>query len=189
MECKFDGCGDEKKSLGYCQRHYQRQWRYGDPSLGGPPKPRRVPGAICSVRLCDQLQRHLDLCSMHYKRKLRYGDVLPDKPPSAKRVWGSTGDLKETQRWSRYRLEGAQYDAILEAQGGVCAGCHQPFGDSPPCVDHDHSCCPGDRSCGDCVRGILHRECNTAAGMLGDDPEKLRAIADYLVRTTKGRTL
>lgn len=37
-----------------------------------------------------------------------------------------------------------------------------------PQVDHDHSCCPGARSCGKCIRGILCNNCNRALGILGD---------------------
>lgn len=35
---------------------------------------------------------------------------------------------------------------------------------SRPCIDHDHRCCPGDVSCGKCVRGIVCSRCNTGIG-------------------------
>jgi hypothetical protein len=31
-------------------------------------------------------------------------------------------------------------------------------------VDHDHRCCPGERSCGQCVRGLAHHACNRRLG-------------------------
>jgi hypothetical protein len=34
------------------------------------------------------------------------------------------------------------------------------------CVDHDHACCPGEPTCGKCVRGILCIRCNWHVGML-----------------------
>lgn len=55
-------------------------------------------------------------------------------------------------------------------------------------VDHDHACCPGGRSCGQCVRGILCRKCNVAIGYLNDDPALAQALADYL-NGTGGRTV
>lgn len=48
-------------------------------------------------------------------------------------------------------------------------------------VDHDHQCCPVDTmSCGACVRGLLCRACNVAAGQLRDNPGRARALANYL---------
>lgn len=50
-------------------------------------------------------------------------------------------------------------------------------------VDHDHSCCPaGQRSCGKCVRGLICRGCNAAAGQLYDNPNAARSLAAYLDR-------
>lgn len=51
-------------------------------------------------------------------------------------------------------------------------------------VDHDHNCCPGVHSCGQCVRGLICHQCNIAAGMLGDDPPRAHALARYLQRWT-----
>lgn len=34
----------------------------------------------------------------------------------------------------------------------------------PVAIDHDHKCCPGHRSCGSCVRGIVCRSCNLLYG-------------------------
>lgn len=50
-------------------------------------------------------------------------------------------------------------------------------------VDHDHNCCPaGKTSCGRCVRGLICRGCNSAAGLLSDDPNTARALGNYLDR-------
>lgn len=51
---------------------------------------------------------------------------------------------------------------------------------APLVVDHDHLCCPGQKSCGKCVRGFLCPNCNTAIGFMKDDPDRLAAAADYL---------
>lgn len=52
-------------------------------------------------------------------------------------------------------------------------------------IDHDHRCCTrGYRSCGRCFRGFICHACNTAIGMLSDDPLIALSAAYYLDRTT-----
>lgn len=58
---------------------------------------------------------------------------------------------------------------LWAAQGELCAMCEAPMlpkGKEPlsMVVDHAHGCCPGDRSCGKCVRGLLHNRCNLILG-------------------------
>lgn len=81
----------------------------------------------------------------------------------------------------RYGLSAADWDAQVEAQGGLCPVCLDPLAGKLQ-GDHDHDCCPGVRTCGKCFRGILHQKCNTGIGQLRDDPEILRRAADYIER-------
>ena len=71
-----------------------------------------------------------------------------------------------------YGLKRGEYDKLFEAQGGVCAICGQPRKQRLS-VDHDHKT--------GLVRGLCCRMCNgrllTSAR---DNPETLRAAADYL---------
>ena len=75
-----------------------------------------------------------------------------------------------------------EFQKRLEAQGWLCAACGREFGDETPRVDHDHSCCPGTSSCGNCVRSVLCMDCNRALGFLRDDPDRAMALATYLWR-------
>lgn len=52
-------------------------------------------------------------------------------------------------------------------------------------VDHDRACCPGDRSCPSCRRGILCQPCNVTLGYAKDNPAALRRMADYLELGTR----
>jgi hypothetical protein len=64
-----------------------------------------------------------------------------------------------------------------EALGDTCHICGEGGG---MVVDHDHACCPGSKSCGKCVRGVLCRKCNLAIGHFDDDVERIRSAIKYL---------
>jgi hypothetical protein len=67
----------------------------------------------------------------------------------------------------------AQYDAMVAAQGGVCAICGRPdVTGRDLALDHDHKTLR--------VRGLLCGNCNHALGKLRDDPVLLRKAADYV---------
>lgn len=84
----------------------------------------------------------------------------------------------EYRRLHRYGLTVEAYQELLNSQGGRCATC----GVSPEkfCVDHDHSCCPGIKTCGECVRGLLCFNCNAALGQAKDNPDILLSMVSYL---------
>lgn len=94
---------------------------------------------------------------------------------------------RHPDRWLRtnYKMTREQYDAKLAAQGGVCAICGREkalgIGERNSFhVDHDHDCCPGRKTCGRCVRGLLCNHCNPMLGHVDEDPEVLRRAAEYL---------
>jgi hypothetical protein len=70
---------------------------------------------------------------------------------------------------------------MLEAQDGKCRICAVELNSrSGQCIDHDHRHCPGNFSCGECIRGILCKSCNTLLGFAKDDVARLQAAIDYL---------
>lgn len=100
----------------------------------------------------------------------------------------STPEMKDKRRnhaWKaclkRFNLTEADYDAMFERQMGLCAICHKPeTGGIRLAVDHDHSCCSSDSSCGKCVRGLLCKRCNMGIGLLGDNPDVMTNALLYL---------
>jgi hypothetical protein len=93
----------------------------------------------------------------------------------------------ESAYWIRiksvYGLTPTQFAEILKAQGSCCAICHgpEPGGRSGRWhVDHNHRCCPGVKSCGKCLRGLLCNSCNHGLGSFRDDPDALERAARYL---------
>lgn len=83
----------------------------------------------------------------------------------------------------KHNLSPSDYTDILESQNGKCPICQVVLRfDSPiknrPCIDHDHECCPQDKSCGKCVRGVVCFDCNVLLGKSNDSVDTLlRAIA------------
>jgi hypothetical protein len=96
-----------------------------------------------------------------------------------------TAEDYRAQNLKKYRLSPAEFDQLLGLQGGRCAICRtdDPGGRHGSWhVDHDHGCCPGSRTCGQCTRGILCANCNVMIGNGQDNPAVLRSAADYLER-------
>ncbi len=81
----------------------------------------------------------------------------------------------------QHRMTEAQYDEMLARQGGRCAICCRSAERLQ--VDHDHACCDSDKSCGECVRGLLCHMCNKALGLFGDSAEALLAAFAYVTAT------
>lgn len=74
----------------------------------------------------------------------------------------------------------AYYD-ILAQQGWRCAICGEVQDkETSFFIDHDHTHCPGQFSCGNCIRGLLCRKCNTGLGMFRDNPDFLQSAINYL---------
>ena len=86
-----------------------------------------------------------------------------------------------------YHMSREQYDALLVKQNGGCAICGgQNMDHRKLAVDHDHSCCSGQkRSCGKCIRGLLCSRCNHMLGHARDNAEILASGISYLKQFKK----
>lgn len=71
-----------------------------------------------------------------------------------------------------YGISLAEYEALLEKQGGKCAICGGGDGSRAMPLDHDHTTNKN--------RAILCHWCNKGLGQFFDSPERLRKAADYL---------
>ena len=152
--CSLDGCDRPHRAKGLCMYHYQREWETGDPLT--PDRRKCTPGCTCG---------------RHNKVK---------QPPKI--------FTKEERRESKLRrfhgITTAEYNAMLADQGGGCKICGvipKPGERFFP-VDHDHSCCPGNRHCRDCIRGILCQACNILVGFVEHNRHK--QALDY-IRSSK----
>lgn len=120
-------------------------------------------------------------CSKEYNRK--YNSEHKQAALDNGREWKLKNPDKVRDIWIKYhyKLSSDEYRSLIGNQGNRCAVCDLEFSDSNiPFVDHDHTCCLGNKSCGSCVRGLLCRHCNTALGFLRDDPRILKKAIAYL---------
>lgn len=87
-------------------------------------------------------------------------------PTAGKQRWCQVccPSLTARRRLQRYNLSQPEFDAMLAKQGGGCPVCKRVGIDMV--VDHDHSCCPGTETCGNCIRGLLCHVCNRFVGMV-----------------------
>lgn len=83
----------------------------------------------------------------------------------------------QAYKLQRYGLTQEDFNRLLEVQGHACGMCHTPFKDGQPIfIDHDHACCPDEKSsCGKCIRGLLCLKCNIALGYIERMGELARA--------------
>lgn len=88
---------------------------------------------------------------------------------------------KKSNYKTRYNITLSQYDELFNSQGGVCRVCGQPETRKHKVsgtvyrlsVDHDH----GDAGL---IRSLLCGKCNTALGLLDEDPNKIEMLLDYV---------
>lgn len=64
---------------------------------------------------------------------------------------------------------------MIANQNGKCASCDLPFGSDPKncCVDHDHTT--------DKVRKLLCKSCNTALGIMNENPLMILKLYNYSI--------
>jgi hypothetical protein len=108
----------------------------------------------------------------HTDYVIDYYNKNPDK--KAEKVRLNSG--RDTN-WKRHKISKEHYDQMLSKFNGKCHSCRDNVATS---IDHDHSCCPGLRSCGKCVRGVLCHNCNSALGLMKDSKEKIQRLIEYL---------
>ena len=151
--CSHPGCEAPHLAKGYCTVHADRA-RLGynmDADIRGMAKANRWQDGYKICPGCGE-RKHED-----------------DYPKNSSQASGFHQYCRECVRWRniklKYNLTREEWIAIFEMQGSSCAACgsEDPGSALGWMTDHDHSCCPGEKSCGKCVCGILCHRCNTVA--------------------------
>lgn len=117
------------------------------------------------------------------RRKRLFAErYIKDGPAMNTKKRSTYAESREVQLKRKFGLSQADHDALLEAQGGVCAICGGPprgRGEKLGRFSVDHCHLTGR------VRGLLCQRCNSAIGLLNDDAELVRRAVAYL---EKGET-
>lgn len=209
--CEEDGCAKPMRSRGLCSAHYALELREEGISRGIPCLFDRCRNVATMGKYCDahrkQKSQGIELKPFTPRRKsdeVKYRDDAGRKycvgcaewlPESNFFLDGRAIDgvrarcmacAAAQMREKKWGISPERWPILWERQNGCCAVCRKPLegaGARNAYVDHDHSCCPSrDRSCGECIRGILHGTCNSLLGLAYDDPDILRGGAEYLER-------
>jgi hypothetical protein len=171
---------------GVCQGCYMRHWHNGTLNELAPVSEPRAPMSITpSEKACAACRVVKEIGEFNVDRS------RPDGRQCSCRDCRSTkwkakyaadpARYRDQQLQVNYGITAEQFDKMVADQGGVCAICTRAFPDDrAPAVDHDHSCCPGKKSCGRCLRKLLCGSCNRGIGLFSDDPARLLAAAAYL---------
>ncbi len=103
-----------------------------------------------------------------YKSKARGAQTYCKICANARRAQWARDNLAKVKTYRlkyRYGLTDTDVERMLVEQNNCCELCGEEFDEESILhIDHDHNCCSGISTCGDCVRGILHSSCNTILG-------------------------
>lgn len=118
----------------------------------------------------------------YYTRKKEWRTANPERVAAAIKKFRNSNPLasREWHLQKKYGLSVQGFVDVFLLQGKACAAC---FGidsgrknargvETGWVVDHCHTTGK--------IRGIICHPCNVAAGVVGDSPNRLRAIASYL---------
>lgn len=190
-ECSVEGCLNLHSAKGLCKTHYSRK-RDGVPL----DRPARMPIATtkCTYPDCGRWAVGLGACAGHRAQIRKYGRMVApvavgrtkykittcaivgcDRPHYANAMC-----QRHSSKASKYHLTAIQLQALLLVDR--CAVCSDPLHDGNRAIDHDHSCCPGAKSCGECIRGVLCMKCNAGIGYFDNRPGVLMAAIEYLLK-------
>lgn len=180
-KCSVPDCDRDARSRGYCMSHYKTRYY----------NTRTNPKNTCTLGSCRKPHHARGLCYKHYLRD--YSNVTSPEVDNARFIGRSClisgcenvagpryGLCKSHTNWAgKYALSTVQAIQILNS-GYPCDICGVILSAKNINIDHDHSCCPGQATCGNCVRGLLCRACNRGIGSFSESLGNLQRAVSYL---------
>lgn len=193
MECQWHECKEGVDTGGLCPYHYQH-WNY-EMNRGATKRSKNtkkrdpITGELlpCSYAGCGGRIHYGGYCPGHIEmvrrgeplRPLRHRIPCPVVGCEADMLWSSTTCSPHVSTARRHGLTPEGLIELFARSKGECG--NSLCGEKENLqVDHDHSCCPGSKSCGRCIRGLLCGPCNRSLGLAQDSPQKLWGLILYL---------
>lgn len=158
----------------YCRDHARKRVRESKERRLGPPKhryivDRDVPEGHKWCPDCDTVKPLEEFPRTRRSTTGRHTYCRSCHNVRGRESLAKAGGSRSYHLKRRYGISAEDADAMLEAQGGLCAICQA----APAAhVDHDHDT--------GAVRALLCFNCNGGLGQFRDDPRLLRAAADYV---------
>lgn len=196
MTCQYPDCKFDVLTQGLCSHHYQNFHYETTRGATKTKKNRKMTPYGSSERLiltctfegCDNIEFNPGLCAGHYAQKFKGYELVPLHEQRECPVKGC-GNLYFSSKTKKGLC--AQHIALAKkysiSREKLITLFENPICSNPGCsrterlsIDHDHSCCNRRGSCGDCVRGLLCHGCNSALGMLQENPRRIEGLLEYL---------
>lgn len=170
FECKEAAHGKRRV---YASRSHPQPSENACQECGGSLGGRRPTAKYCSRQCWARAKARADRKAINQNRVCVVCKAPMPEDASLSRKYCSGGCLLAQQRARIYGITAQEYEALLKAQGGVCAICgSDQWGPKGPHIDHCHT--------NGGVRALLCAPCNVGLGNFRDNPAFLRAAATFL---------
>lgn len=192
VECSVSGCENRAVTKGLCKTHDGRRRRGAD--LNAPIIQPQL-SRYCAYPDCGRVAVGFGYCGGHRDQQRERGE--PYAPIMAGRTkykitqcaiagcenphYANAMCQRHNGRASKYRLTAVQLQSLLLVD--QCPVCGGDVTERSGAIDHDHSCCGSEKTCGECVIGVICLKCNAGIGYFDNHPGVMMSAIDYLLRT------
>ena len=133
------------------------------------------------LKMCNTCDTNKDLNDFSGAENKQGRAICKDcRAKKAKKHRADFPDLYRGYEYKKkYKITLEIYNNKLKEQGGVCAICGGTWVRALV-VDHNHKCCPGENTCGKCLRSLLCGPCNSGLGSFRESINNLHIAIEYL---------